>query len=80
MNTLEKEYRNLLEYQPFDKSSIDTEILQRDIDQLSTSPFLQSCALSIFDVYSRQQVYNGPDYDTIYLCNMLIIVVMFSKQ
>jgi len=59
MNTLEKEYRNLLKYQQFDRSSIDAEILQKDIDQLSKSPFLQSCALSIFDIYNQRHAYES---------------------
>lgn len=59
MRTLEKEYRDLLEYQRFDKDSMDIDILQRNIDQLSKSPFLKSCALSIFDVYRKKHVYES---------------------
>ena len=59
MSDLEKEYRKLLEYQRFDKESMGIDILQRNIDQLSKSPFLKGCALSIFDVYRQKHVYES---------------------
>ena len=46
MNTLEKEYCNLLEYQKFDETSIGEEIIKTNIDQISNSTFLKGCALS----------------------------------
>lgn len=61
MKILEKEYLKLLDYQKFDSDSINKDVIQRDIAQLLQSPFMQNCALSIYDLYSRKHVYES-DY------------------
>lgn len=65
MNTLEKEYCNLLEYQKFDETSIGEEIIKTNIDQISNSTFLKGCALSVFDVY-RKHVYESEYYKELF--------------
>ena len=66
MNTLEKEYCNLLEYQKFDETSIGEEIIKTNIDQISNSTFLKGCALSVFDVYRKKHVYESEYYKELF--------------
>ena len=66
MNTLEKEYCNLLEYQKFDETSIGEEIIKTTIDQISNSTFLKGCALSVFDVYRKKHVYESEYYKELF--------------
>ena len=59
MEALQKQYAELLASQRFREEDLDPALLERHIAALSTSPFLEGSAVSIFDLHRCEHVYES---------------------
>lgn len=61
MDELYKEYNSLLESQSFKEEDFDYSLQQKHIEQLASSAYLRSSAVSVFDSFLKYHVYES-DY------------------
>lgn len=59
MDVLQKQYAELLASQQFREEDLDSALLERHIAALSSSPLWAGSALSVFDLYRREHVYES---------------------
>lgn len=59
MDDLYKEYNSLLESQSFNDDDCDYSLLQNHIQQLASSLYLKSSAVSVFDSFLKNHVYES---------------------
>ncbi len=67
MNNLQKQYFELLASQQFQEEELDYSVLDRHIAALNSSNIFSGSALSIFDLYRREHVYESEYHKKLFM-------------